>query len=101
MDLDKKRHKENLEKGDEKYSLKKKINCHNRRTYWPSSIVDKIQWFCFQDVMTHAANNTKEHPEQNILESVLTVFSMFMIKNDYDHNVNMVDFYIKCINCQK
>ena len=55
----------------------------------------------FQDVLTHVENNMEEHPEYNILESMLKVLCLFMTKNEYENNVNMVGFCIMCINYNK
>lgn len=50
-------------KNERKYSLKKKINCHADKLYWPSVIADEIHWFYFQDVMIYADNQIYYPPQ--------------------------------------
>ena len=46
-------------------SIKKEIDCHNSTELWPNIIIEDIQWFPFQDIMFHKADNTKR-PSDNL-----------------------------------
>ena len=43
----------------------RKTNHLNSRAYFTSIIVDKIQYFFFQDFMPHATNNMKDNAIEN------------------------------------
>ena len=62
--------------------LKKKINQHNSRELWPSSICDEIVWFYFEGVMMHVENTMKD--TSGIIQSLLKFFSIFNISIWYD-----------------
>ena len=52
-------------------------------------------------MLTHEANYIEEHPNQKLLESILTLLFMLMINIDYKNCVNMVYFGINWVNCNK
>ena len=75
------------------------INRHKSISYWPSSIIDRIQCFCFRYFMAHAAKNVEENTNQKLLESIFKLFFLFATNVYYKGNYIMNIFEINCINC--
>ena len=56
-------------------------------------IANKIQWFQFQYMMSHAANNLSHNDEHNLLKFMFKVLYIFMVMSQYkqdDINTKLV-----------
>ena len=67
-----------------KPSVKKEIDRHDRKPYWPTSIKEIIQWFTFIPIMEHTENILE--PNKSLTPSLLKLFAMFQIRLFHDKN---------------
>ena len=56
---------------------KKKIDRHDSKYYWPTSIIEYIQFFTFMTIMEHTVDKIDTHIR--LLPLLLKVFTMFNI----------------------
>ena len=63
-------------------SSKIKIDCHDSKLYWPTSIKDTIHWFPFLTIIDHTENTLKTN--KGIITSLLKLFAMFQLRFFYD-----------------
>ena len=79
-------------------SSKIKIDCHDSKLYWPTTIEDTMQWFTFISITEHTANIL--NPKQGLITSLIRVFSMFEL-HLIDDEEKLEAIAIRCINCKK
>ena len=98
LNLDAAEHERNIDANTYKTSDKKEIDRHDRNLYWPTLIIDTIQWFTFITMMKHTANIL--NPNKRLIISLLMGFAMFELSFiDDRERVEAID--IRCINCKK
>ena len=57
-------------------------------------------WFLFQGVFSYTANDMNNHNDHPTLQSVLKVFSLFLVQYQYKYD-EVVGVRIQCTNCNK
>ena len=57
-------------------------------------------WFLFQDVLSYTESNMINQSNRFILQSILKVFSFFMVQYQYEYN-EVTGVWIQCTNCKK
>ena len=65
-------------------SVKKEIDRHDSRSYWPTSIKETIRWFPFISTMENNENILE--PNKALIPLLLKVFAMFQLRIFYDKN---------------
>ena len=89
FNLDTSSHLKNIDKKERLTSNEKEIDRHNSQEFWLKSIIGDMNWFPFQGIMLHAADNI-ECPSDH-LKYLLKVLSMFKIKIIYDETIDNED----------
>ena len=84
-------------------SKKKEIDFQISIELCPNSIIEEIQWFSFQGIMLHKADNIKSSEEH--LQLLLRIFSILRIRIWYDESIGykyVTEAIVRmCINCGK
>ena len=75
----------------------KQINLYYSRKYWSKSISHEFMWFLFQDILSYTANNMINHSNNPILQSIIKVFSFFMVQYQYEYD-EVIGMCIQCNN---
>ena len=65
-------------------SKKKEIDCHDRKSYWETIIIEYIQGFPFINTMEHTEDNI-ENQITLLLSLLILVFAIFNMRLWYDN----------------
>ena len=75
----------------------KQINLDHSSKHWSKSISHDFMWFLFQDVLSYTENNMINHSNNPILQSIMKVFSFFMVQHQYEYD-EVIGMSIQCNN---